>query len=99
MGAVSFCHLTIERPGLSFGDLIWLPQSGRSPRPAQGRCADGGQHRRIYTRQKKYHERSPWSKPLGHSSQSAKATTLRIVTLSSNARIFMFGSDLLTPAD
>jgi hypothetical protein len=37
MGAVSFWHLTIERPGLSFGDLIWLPQSGRSPRPAQGR--------------------------------------------------------------
>jgi hypothetical protein len=42
MGAVSFWHLTIERPGLSFGDLIWLRQSGRSPRPVQGRdpCFD-----------------------------------------------------------
>jgi len=59
MGAVSFCHLTIERRGLSLGDLIWLPQSGRSPRPAQGRCADGGQHRRIYTRQKKISRTKP----------------------------------------
>ncbi len=37
MGARSFWHLTIERPGLSFGDLIWLSQSGRSPPAVRGR--------------------------------------------------------------